>query len=172
MAGGFKVFGPTYNATKYVRTLHEGMVNGNHAVSAALVTANTDELAGKVASVLADGIGLCDKGVGAVGLFVEDLGDMVNASGMASFYFRGGEYAVAVERTGFAGTEAEADVIGKELTTNATGEIIVKGTTVGTNDGPAIGVCTGFGEFTMGNMFEHAGTAANGGKFVSFILYM
>ena len=33
MAGGFKTFGPTYNATKYVRVMHEGMINGNHNIS-------------------------------------------------------------------------------------------------------------------------------------------
>ena len=101
----------------------------------------------------------------AVGLFVEDLGDMVNASGKASFYFRGGEYYISLDRMGEGASEIKA---GDKLTTDENGKIIKT-----TGDTGVIGVATTApSAFTMGNMYEHAGEAANGGKFVGVILYL
>ena len=165
MAGGFKMFGPTYNATKHVRSLYEGFINGAHNISASLVESGKEDLAGRIAAITNDGVGLCSKGTGAVGLFVEDLGDMVNASEKASFYFRGGEYYVSVERMGL---DASSIVAGDQLTTDTEGKIVKLTDPVSEK---AIGVATTKPqEFRMGNMFEHAG--ANGGLFVGFILYV
>ena len=165
MAGGFKTFGPTYNATKYVRALHEGMVNGNHNISASIIEAGKEDLAGRIAAITEDGVGLANEGAGAVGLFMEDLGDMVNASEKASFYFRGGEYYISLDRMGDGAEDIEP---GDKLTTDSEGKI-VKVTSTET----VIGVATTKpGPFTMGNMYEHAGLDANGGKFVGVILYL
>lgn len=165
MAGGFKTFGPTYNATQHVRVMHEGMINGNHNISASLLTGKKEELAGRIAAITEDGVGLADAGKKAVGLFVEDLGDMANASEKASFYFRGGEYYIALDRMG-----AGADTIkaGDELTTDTEGKLIKV-----TSSEKAVAVATTAPQaFTMGNMYEHAGVDANGGKFVGIILYV
>ncbi len=165
MAGGFKTFGPTYNATKYVRVMHEGMINGNHNISTSIINAKTEDLAGRIAAITADGVGLSDEGAGAVGLFVEDLGDMVNASEKASFYFRGGEYYVSLDRMG-----DDADTIqpGDELTTDSDGKLIKY-----TGTGKVVAIATTEAQvFTMGNMYEHAGESLNGGKFVGIILYV
>lgn len=99
-AGGFKNFGPTYPTTDYVRLGYEGSLNGVHNISptfvAAAASANGEanaELAGSFAAMAKDGVTTADDGgANAVGLFREDLHDMVNASGKATFYFRGGEY--------------------------------------------------------------------------------
>lgn len=165
MAGGFKTFGPTYNATQYVRVMHEGMINGNHNISASIVEAKTEDLAGRIAAIKADGVGVAADGAGAVGLFVEDLGDMVNASEKASFYFRGGEYYISLDRMG-AG--ADAIVAGDQLTTDATGKLIKA-----TGSEKVVAIATTAPQaFTMGNMYEHAGDSLNGGKFVGIILYV
>lgn len=171
MAGGMKVFGPTYNATKYVRLGIEGSINGNHVISSTLVGEAQDDatktkLAGKVAGIKADGIGLAgEKGAGAVGLFVEDMGDMMNASEKASFYFRGGEYYISVDRMG----EGAASLVVGDLLTTDTNGCLVK-----SNDGTGVvaTVISAAAEYRMGNMYEHAGIEANGGKFVGIILHI
>lgn len=165
MAGGYKTFGPTYNATKFVRVMHEGMINGNHNISESIVSAKTEDLAGRIAAITADGVGLANAGEDAVGLFVEDLGDMVNASEKASFYFRGGEYYISIDRMG---TGADAIQAGDELTTDAEGKLVKV-----TGSEKVVAIATTAAQaFTMGNMYEHAGDTANGGKFVGIILYV
>lgn len=172
MAGGFKNFGPTYNSTPFVRVGYEGDINGMHDISATLVagaaSANGEankELAGKFAAMTADGVTLAGAaGAGAIGLFREDLHDMVNASGKASFYFRGGEYYVAEARLGALVSTFD---IGDSITTDATGSIVKAGAT-----DRVLGTVVSKGEFRNGNMFQWAGTAANGGLFLGFILHM
>jgi hypothetical protein len=184
MAGGFKKFGPTYNSTPYVRLGYEGILNGAHKISAELVPAGTEvngvefgpdgtgtagELAGKFAAIKADGVGLAAAGgLNAVGLFREDLGDMVNASLNASFYFRGGEYYVSLARTGL--TNVSGIAVGDEVTSDANGKLIKKTKTDGTER--ALGVVTHVGAYPAGNMYANAGTAANGGDFVGFIMFI
>lgn len=166
MAGGYKNFGPTYNSTPYVRLGYEGILNGTHKIDVAGL-AGEDKLAGKFATITANGVKLAGEGgADAIGLFREDLGDMVNASEQATFYFRGGEYYVALSRTG-AG--ADALVVGDEITTDADGQIIkfVSGT-----HAKALGKVTYKGAYAAGNMYANAGTAANGGEFVGFIMYI
>lgn len=166
MAGGFKNFGPTYNSTPYVRLGYEGTLNGTHVIDVAAAEAVNGELAGKMATVGTNGIKLASAGgMDAVGLFREDLADMINASGKATFYFRGGEYYIAEARMGAVLTTY---ALGDQLTTDANGKLIKK--TVDTEK--ALGVVTHVGPYTNGNMFEHAGIAANGGNFVGFILYI
>jgi hypothetical protein len=132
-----------------------------------LATYGFSVLAGRIAAIGNDGVTFAKAGKGAVGLLTEDLGDMVNASLRASFYFRGGEYYVSTARMG---ANVDTIVAGDELTTDSDGKIIKL--TDSANE-RAIGVAIGApGEYRMGNMFEHAGTASNGGKFVGFILYM
>lgn len=179
-AGGYKVFGPTYNSTKYVRFGHEGTVNSMHAIDPTLVPpADTavEELAGKIAAIKADGsVGLCTADTDApVGLFVDDLGDIVGASGKGSFYFRGGEYYISVARmaadvlpTAATGdTEATTGVVpGTKLYANAEGKL-----TTTSNDKGVVAIATTAPEvFTTGNMYENAGEAANGGLFVGISL--
>jgi secreted PhoX family phosphatase len=166
MAGGYKQFGPTYNTTPFVRLGIEGDINGLHAVDATAASAVNGELAGKIAAITASGVGLANKGKGAVGLFREDLNDMVNASLKASFYFRGGEYYVAEARLG---ATIDTFAIGDELTTDAAGRL-VKLTDAASEK--AVGTVVYVGEFRNGNMYEWAGTAANGGKFLGFVLHM
>ena len=175
-AGGYKVFGPTYNSTKYVRVGHEGTVNSMHAIDPSLVPDDTTNntlagkavptLAGQVAAIKENGtVGLCVGGTDTpVGLFVDDIGDIVGASGKASFYFRGGEYYVSVARMAAdvvstpvkAGDKLYADADGM-LTTVQTGDVVAVATT-----GPEM--------FTTGNMYENAGLKANGGAFVGISL--
>lgn len=175
MAGGYKKFGPTYNSTQFVRLGYEGILNGTHDISADLIAAaGTDglgaagELAGKFAAITADGVALAGAGgQNAVGLFREDMGDMVNASHKATFYFRGGEYYVAISRTGLtASTDIAA---GDEVTSDATGKL-VKLTDATTQR--ALGVVTHVGAYPAGNMYANAGTAANGGDYVGFIMFV
>jgi hypothetical protein len=184
MAGGFKKFGPTYDSTYYVRTSIEGDINGMHNISAKLVADAMAELApayglnygqlepqtalaGKIAGIMADGVGLATAGAkNAIGLFREDLNDMVNASMKASFYFRGGEYYVAEERLG---TPINTFAIGDSLTTNATGSLIKLTDLVNER---AIGTVVHTGAFPAGNMYEWAGAAGNGGQYLGFILHM
>jgi len=191
MAGGFKVFGPTYNSTKYVRFGHEGTINSLHNIDPALIpTSNNvgvEELAGKIAMITSctvdktvddshvivrDGVEvdcpegyatLCTDASKAVGLFVDDLGDIVGGSGKASFYFRGGEYYISVARMGEGATEIKA---GDSLTCDGGGKLI-KG------DSNVIAIATTAPVvFTTGNMYENAGTEANGGLFVGISLKM
>ncbi len=176
MAGGFKNFGPTYKTTDIVRLGYEGYLNGAHEISAELVKtameANENEpnleLAGKIAAMKEDGVGLAgDKGAGAIGLFREDLNDMVNASLKATFYFRGGEYYVQVGRTSIEVAEAK---VGAKLTTDANGKLRL--VAAEENDAFVVGVITHVGGYTAGNMYEWAGDAANGGSYIGFIMYV
>lgn len=169
MAGGYKNFGPTYNTTGFVRLGYEGLLNGTHDIDVAAAQAANGELAGKFAAVGTNGIKLAGEGgKGAVGLFREDLNDMINASEKATFYFRGGEYYVAIARTGFTSTSEIA--VGDEITTNANGEMVkFDSAVVGAR---ALGVVTHVGGYAAGNMFANAGTAANGGDFIGFIMYV
>lgn len=181
-AGGFKVFGPTYNSTKYVRFGHEGEVNSMHAIDPALVpddTANNTlngtavpTLAGKIAAINGAGeVTLCAnayKGeldsLTPVGLFVDDIGDIVGASNKATFYFRGGEYYVSVAR--MKAEEDFSEVAGKPLYVDAT-----TGCLTATVNGDPVAIATTNAEmFTTGNMYENAGEAANGGLFVGISL--
>ena len=173
MAGGFKHFGPTYPTTDYVRLGYEGDINGLHEISSALVgsapSANGEanlELAGKFAAMAADGVTLAGAhGAGAVGLFREDLHDMVNASMKASFYFRGGEYYVAESRLGAA---ISTFAVGDGITSDANGKIVKADPATD----KVLGTVTFKGEFRNGNMYQWAGAAANGGLFLGFILHM
>lgn len=172
MAGGYKKFGPTYNSTPYVRLGYEGTLNGSHQIDAAIVaaapadgTGAAGELAGKFAAIGANGVKLAsDGGANAVGLFREDLGDMVNASGKASFYFRGGEYYVALSR---CGAGAENLVAGDAISSDANGKIVKADT-----GDKVLGTVVHVGAYAAGNMYANAGTAANGGVFVGFILHI
>lgn len=174
MAGGFKNFGPTYKTTDIIRLGYEGYLNGAHPISAELVAKAAENvanepsmaLAGKIAGMKEDGVGLAGEGgAGAIGLFREDLNDMVNASLNASFYFRGGEYYVQANRTA---VEVGSAKVGDKLTTNAEGELKVS--TLDTDT--IVGVITHIGGYTAGNMFEWAGDAANGGNYIGFIMYI
>jgi len=189
MAGGFKQFGPSYKTTDIVRLGYEGLLNGQHPISVSLVAAAKAaapstgvadaansmeatepnvELAGKIAAATADGIGLAgDKGAGAVGLFREDLHDMINASLLASFYFRGGEYYVSSVRTSVDILKA---VVGDKLTTDANGKL--RTLAAGETDALIVGVITHIGAYTAGNMYQWAGDAVNGGTYVGFIMYI
>lgn len=189
MAGGFKQFGPTYKSTDIVRLGYEGYLNGQHGISEALVAAAIAktpgtgvadaansmeavepnvELAGKIAAIKADGVGLAgDKGAGAVGLFREDLHDMVNASLQASFYFRGGEYYVVSTRTS---VDLKTAAIGDKLTTDADGKLRL--VAAGETDATIVGVLTHIGGYKAGNMYEWAGDAVNGGTYIGFIMYI
>ena len=189
MAGGFKQFGPTYKSTDIVRLGYEGYINGQHEISAQLVAdamaaagttgvadaANSMEavepnveLAGKIAAMKEDGVGLAgDKGEGAVGLFREDLHDMVNASLKASFYFRGGEYYVVSTRTSI---EVASAKVGDKLTTDADGKLRV--VAPDETDATVVGVITHIGGYKAGNMYEWAGDTINGGTYIGFIMYI
>ena len=165
MSGGFFNFGPTYNSTKYVRIAYEGTINGIHAVDVAAAQAANGELAGKFLAVGANGVKVAAAGgQNTVGLCREDLNDMVNASGKASFYFRGGEYYVAEARLGEAVTGFAP---GDAITSDANGKIVKA-----TASDKALGTVTHVGEFRNGNMYEWAGAAANGGLFLGFILHI
>jgi hypothetical protein len=186
MAGGFKTFGPTYKTTDIVRLGYEGTINGTHDVSAKLVqdamkaTASSGvagtvpvnneanvELAGKIAAIKADGVGLAgDKGVGAVGLFREDLHDLVNASFKADFYFRGGEYYIQESRV----NNTDAIAVGDALTTDADGKL--RKIAAGETDAKVVATCTHFGPYKAGNMFDWANNTANGGNYVGVILHI
>lgn len=167
MAGGYKMFGPTYNTTPYVRTGYEGFLNGLHKIDVAGLNGET-ELAGKFATVGANGVKLASAGgQDAVGLFREDLGDMMNASERATFYFRGGEYYVSIARTGLSSVSDIA--VGDQITCDAEGKLIKL---TDPNTQRALGVVTHVGTFPLGNMYANAGTAANGGDFVGFIMFI
>lgn len=169
-----KHFGPTYPTTDYLRLGYEGSINGQHEVSAALVeasaTANGEanaELCGRFAAISKDDGGVTTAAAGgkdAVGLFREDLHDMVNASGRASFYFRGGEYFVQETRLGAAiGTFT----IGDSITSDADGKIVKA-----EDSDRILGTVTHTGPYKAGNMYEWAGLEANGGNYLGFIMHI
>jgi hypothetical protein len=165
-AGGHFQFGPTYNSTRYVRAAYEGDVNGIYEIDAAAAEAVGGELAGKIAGITEEGkIALAGAdGASAVGLFREDLADMINASNNASFYFRGGEYHIAESRLG---ADIENFKIGKYATTDANGQLVPS-----TDKATAVATVISIGEFRLGNAQELAGTAANGGRFLGIILHI
>lgn len=172
MAGGFKQFGPTYNTTLYVRLGYEGILNGTHEIDVTEAQAVNGELAGKFASITADGtIGVAaEGGANAVGLFREDLADMSNASLKATFYFRGGEYYVAASRLGADATDF---AYGEEITSDADGKIVPL--SFAPAGSKALGIVTHIGPWTTGNMYQNAGTGApdgTNGDFVGFIMYI
>lgn len=166
-AGGFLKFSPTLDSTKVVRAAYEGTINGLYDVNVAKAKEVNGELAGKFAAIDANGTVVLagEKGKGAVGLIREDFRDMENASAKASFYMlgMGGEYHVAESRLG----KAIADfTVGGTITTDANGAIVPA------NDGDKVlGTVVSVGEFRMGNMYEWAGTDANGGNFLGFIMH-
>lgn len=163
--GGHFQFGPTYNSTQYVRAAIEGDINGFYDVDVTAAEAVNGELAGKFASISTTGVGLATAGgKDAIGLYREDLKDMINASGKASFYFRGGEYHVAESRLGANVTDF---TLGGGITTDANGKIVPA-----TDNDKVLGTVVSTGTYPMGNMYEWAGEAANGGKFLGFILHM
>jgi hypothetical protein len=168
MAGGFLKFSPTLNSTEFVRAAYEGVINGLYDVNVAKAESVNGELAGKFAAIAADGtVTLAGEGAkGAVGLIREDFRDMVNASGKASFYMlgMGGEYHVAESRLG---APIANFTVGSDITTDANGAIVPA------NAGDkVVGTVVSIGEFRMGNMYEWAGTAANGGNFLGFIMHV
>lgn len=168
MAGGFKNFGPTYNSTGHVRLGYEGLLNGAHEISADLIAlhatnGNNVEMAGKFAAIGPKGVELANGTTKpAVGLFREDLNDMVNASEKATFYFRGGEYYVNAARA------AAVDfAVGETLYADATGSL----TNVST--GNAVGVCTHVGEYRAGNMYDNANKGVTDAEtFIGFIMFV
>jgi hypothetical protein len=165
MAGGYKMFGPTYNSTPYLRLGYEGTIDGLHDVDVVAAQAVNGELTGKIAAMGANGVTLAGAGgAGAVGLFREDLGDMINASAKASFYMRGGEYFVAESRLGAA---IGAFTPGMDLTSDAHGKLVPAA--VGDK---VLATVTYTGVWTNGNMYQWAGAAANGGLFLGFILHI
>ena len=164
--GGYFQFGPTYNSTRYVRAAYEGTLNGIYEIDAEAAEAVNGELAGKIAAVTAAGkIALAGAdGEGAVGLFREDLADMINASNNASFYFRGGEYHIAESRLG---AEIDDFTVGQYATTDANGQLVPSA-----DKAKAVATVISIGEFRLGNAQELAGTAANGGRFLGIILHI
>ena len=167
MAGGYKTFGPTYKSTDFLRLGYEGITNGTHEFDPALVDAKEEELAGRFCRMTADGVALAsDGGADAVGLFREDLGDMVNASLKASFYFRGGEYYVHESRV--ADGEADVLVVGDKVTSDANGKLRKANPAVDT----CLGVVTHVGKYPAGNMYEWADTGFDADKYIGFIMYI
>ena len=160
-AGGFKHFGPTYPTTDYVRLGYEGELNGIHQISPTLVAAAQSangeanaELAGSFAAMANDGVTTAAHGgADAIGLFREDLHDMVNASGNATFYFRGGEYYV--QETRLADGAYNALSIGDSITAGANGKIRKAEST-----DRVLGTVTHKGEFTNGNMYVWGATCS------------
>ena len=161
MAGGYKLFGPTFKSTDALRVAYEGTLNGLHTIDVEGL-AGEEELAGKFAKIGEKGVTLAGDGEAAVGIFREDLADMVNASEKATFYFRGGEYYVAMERTGLSSLEDIKP--GDEVQVGENGKLVKK------DSGVAVGVVTSVGSFKAGNMYEHA--AAKDGNYIGFILYV
>lgn len=171
MAGGFKHFGPTYPTTDFVRLGYEGTLNGMHDIDPALVTAAQQtsngeadmELAGRFAAIGADGVKLAAKGgADAVGLFREDLHDMVNASGKASFYFRGGEYFILSDRIGAEITEFK---VGDGVTSDASGKIVKAA-----DSDVVLGIVTYIGGYTNGNMYQWSNSTADNGQYLGITL--
>lgn len=177
MAGGYKKFGPTYNSTPYVRLGYEGFLNGAHDFDPALIQAGVEQngeahldLAGKFAAMTADGVALAGAGgTNAVGLFREDLQDMVNASQKATFYFRGGEYYVNINRTGVAAADI---AVGDEVTSDADGKLI-KLDKVANPTYRSLGVVTHVGQYRAGNMYEKATQGVTDtDTFIGFIMFV
>ena len=172
-AGGFKHFGPTYPTTDYVRLGYEGTLNGIHNISPELVAAAAaangeanQELAGSFAALSADGVTTAaDGGKDAIGLFREDLHDMVNASGKATFYFRGGEYFIQEAR--LADGAYAALNVGDLVTAGTNGKI-----RKAEDADRALGTVTYKGLYKNGNMYEWAGDAMNGGNYLGIILHI
>ena len=167
-AGGFFSFGPTFDSTKFVRAAIEGAINGFYDINVETAEAVDGKLAGRFAAINEDGqvVLAGEKAKGAVGLIRGDLKDMINASNKASFYMlgTGGEYHVAESRLG---AEIDTFTIGGDITTDANGQIVPA------SDGDkVVGTVVSIGEFRMGNMYEWAGTEANGGKFLGFIMHV
>lgn len=166
MAGGYKQFGPTYKSTDYLRLGYEGLLNGVHDFDPDVVANRDEELTGRFCTITAAGVKpASDGGVDAVGLFREDLGDMVNASLKASFYFRGGEYYVHESRV--ATGEADTLVAGDKITCNAEGKI--RKAAPGEKE---LGIVTSVGIYKAGNMYEWAGAGYDADKYVGFIMYI
>ena len=129
--------------------------------------AKQEELAGKFCKVGADGVALAsDGGADAVGLFREDLGDMVNASLKASFYFRGGEYYVHESRVADGAVDDLA--VGDKITSDAEGKIRKADPAKDT----CLGVVTHIGRYTAGNMYEWAEAGFDAEKYIGFIMYI
>ena len=168
MAGGLKHFGPTYPTTEFVRLGYEGTLNGMHDIDPALVaaaqTSNGEadmELAGRFAAIGNDGVKTAAAGgKDAVGLFREDLHDMVNASGKASFYFRGGEYYVLADRLGQDITDF---AVGDDVTSDADGKIVKA-----TDSDVALAKVVYIGGFTSGNMYQWSN--ADNGQYLGIVL--
>lgn len=169
MAGGFKQFGPTYNSTPYVRLGYEGILNGTHKIDVTAAQNVNGELAGKFAMIDANGVAPANSPDRAVGLFREDLGDMINASERATFYFRGGEYYVNVKRTAYAnGTLPAGLVVGAEITCDSEGRLKLK-----ENNEKALGVVTHVGLYRAGNMYENATKGVTDtDTFIGFIMFI
>lgn len=172
MAGGFKNFGPTYNSTGHVRLGYEGLLNGAHELSTALLntamaTGDNLELAGKFATIGLDGVNLADGTGNVVGLFREDLNDMVNASEKATFYFRGGEYYVNIARTSF--TAGTLPALGAKLYSDANGKM----TTTAGAGAQVVGVVTHVGAYKAGNMYDKATKGVTDtDTFIGFIMFV
>jgi hypothetical protein len=93
---------------------------------------------------------------------------MVNASHKATFYFRGGEYYVNINRTGVA--SAAGIAVGDEVTSNSAGELVKKDAT---NTGRALGVVTHVGQYRAGNMYEKATQGVTDtDTFIGFIMFV
>jgi len=123
------------------------------------------ELAGRFAGMAADGVTTAAAGgANAVGLFREDLHNMVNASGKASFYFRGGEYFIQEARLGAA---INTFAVGDLVTSDADGKVVKA-----EDSDRSLGIVTHIGPYKNGNMYEWAGDAANGGQYLGVILYL
>jgi len=163
-AGGHFVFGPTYNSTNYVRAAIEGSLNGFHEVDVEAAQAVNGELAGKIAAITTDGkVGLAGAdGEGAIGLFREDLKDMVNASNNATFYFRGGEYHIAESRLG---ETIDKFTLGSYVTTDANGALVHTA-----DASKAVGIVIENEVYPAGNMYRFAGEQMNGGKMLGILL--
>ena len=163
-AGGMFQFGPTYSSVQFVRATVEGSLNGFNPIDVEAAQAVNGELAGKIAGINANGkVGLAKAdGEGAIGLFREDVKDMINASNNASFYFRGGEYHIAESRLG---DSINNFTIGGLATTDAHGALVPT-----TDASKAVATVISIGEFPLGNMYRWAGEQMNGGKFLGIIL--
>lgn len=144
----------------YLRLGYEGTINGTHQISATLVAAAqsangeaNEELCGRFAAIDTTDGGVTTAAAGgtnAIGLFREDLHDMVNASGNASFYFRGGEYYVQATRLG---ATIDQFALGDNITSDADGKIVKA-----ESSDRILGTVTHIGPYKAGNMFEWGAT--------------
>lgn len=198
-AGGYKLFGPTYNSTAWVRLGYEGLL-GSKPIGSSLITIaeqgiqepnyipfGPDQnlypgnypLAGKIAALDNQGnltLAGSASAVVPLGLFREDFGDMVNASNMGTYYFGFGEYYVSEVRLDPYYVTAGPQV-GDQLTYTSSGLITKSGNTFGAGNvttaatgAITVGFATFVGMWPQGNMYANAGLAANGGTFVGFQL--